>query len=215
MLPFLHHRLEGLNRALVRSSETFERYARSEPDLASALEAFLDESIGMFRAQGRSTPENELLALKAELVSAQEGIDPLTSQRVERHRRQLVRATALRVLQQSAARIRSEAEEVGRWLADGRAQLLPIVALAIQKGLASGFADTVDQARLESFWRILLADGEIGAAAAQLAMRLSLFDILLLLEDLISAARGAGGESPAATELKPSSAGLRRGATSA
>ena len=190
MLAFLHDRMQALQRLLDRSSEVLAKYSRLDLDLAPALHAFLDEAVAGCRALGRSNLENQFLTLKAQFVSAVHGTHPLTLERVTSHRRELVRAIALRVLQQSAEQLRADLDRDGQTLSEGRAQLRPIVLLAIRNGLVSmedGKPPT--QAELDALWRALLKDSDAALAARQVALQVGVYDIQLLLSDLIQAAK--------------------------
>ena len=190
MLAFLHDRVRALQHLLDRSSEVLVKYSRLDLDLAPALDAFLDEAVAACRALGRSTLENQLLTLKAQFVSAVHGTHPLTLERVVGHRRELVRAIALRVLQQSAEQLRADIDRDGQTLAEGRAQLRPIVLLAIRKGLISlAPRKPPSQTQLDALWRALLKDADASLAARQVALQVGLYDIQLLLSDLIQAAK--------------------------
>ena len=82
MLPFLHDRLQKLQQLLERSNAVFFKYNQLDLDLALALTGFLDEAISLYRALNRTSTENELLALKAQFVSAEHGTHPLTLERI-------------------------------------------------------------------------------------------------------------------------------------
>src|SRR6185295_5737208 len=105
MLPFLHERLQRLGGLLAQSSEVLAKYNRLDLDLGPAVNGWLDEAIGVNRALGRQTVENELLAWKAQFVSAEHGTHPLTGEPVTSHRRAMIRSVALRVLDQSARQL--------------------------------------------------------------------------------------------------------------
>ncbi len=190
MLPFLHDRLQKLRLLLTQSSEVFVKYNRLDLDFGPALTGWLDEAIAANRALGRAGVENELLALKAQLVSAEHGIQPSTGERVTSHRRAMIRSVALRVLQQSAQQLRADIAADDQSLAEARAQLRPILLLAIQKGLVTLEPPvTISQPEIDRLWRALLKEPETHLAAQQIAMQFSLFDVQLLLSDLIAAAR--------------------------
>jgi hypothetical protein len=187
VLPFLHDRLLKLGRLLEGSSTVLGKYNRLDLDLPAALSEFLDKAAAEYRALGRASAENELLALKAQFVSAEHGVDPLTLERVTDHRRVMIRAIALRVLQQSAQRLRSDLDLDAQILADARGQLRPIALLAIRDGLIPPPpGSSISQGQAEELWRTLLNHPEIGVAARQVAMQVSVFDIQLLLVELIA-----------------------------
>jgi hypothetical protein len=192
MLPFLHDRVQALERLLASSGDVLAKYNRLDLDLAPTLTAFLDQAIDGYRALGLNVVENRLLALKAEWVSAGQGMNPLTLERVATHKRAMQRAIALRVLQHSAEQLRTDIERATGVLAQGEAPLRAIVLAAHQKRLLPrAQAGAITQRQLEQLWRALLADADLQLAARQLAMQLSLPDTLLLMSDLIQAIRPA------------------------
>ena len=192
MQPFLHQRLQALAGLQAASSAMLAKYNRLDLDLAPALSAFLDQAVQGYRALGLASAENRLLALQAQTVSAAQGTHPDTLERVASHRRELQRAVALRVLQHSAEQLRGDIERDQRQLDDTRAQLRPMVLLALQLGLVTlRGRQPPALARLETLWRAMLAHADLQLAARQLAMQASVHDVLLLLAGLVEAARGS------------------------
>jgi hypothetical protein len=189
MLPFLHDRVRSLQKLLAASSAVLAKYSRLDLDFAPALGAHLDESIAAFRAMGRTSSENQWLAWQAQFVSASHGTNPLTLERVTSHRREMQRAIALRVLQQSAEQLRADLDRDSATLAEAGNQLRPIVLAAMHKALIvvkAGRAPT--QKQLEKFWAAVLADADLQLAARQVMMAVSIYDIQVLLADLIAQA---------------------------
>ena len=198
MQPFLHQRLQALAGLQAASSAMLAKYNRLDLDLAPALSAFLDQAVQGYRALGLASAENRLLALQAQTVSAAQGTHPDTLERVASHRRELQRAVALRVLQHSAEQLRGDIERDQRQLDDTRAQLRPMVLLALQLGLVTlRGRQPPALARLEALWRAMLAHTDLQLAARQLAMQASVHDVLLLLAGLLEAARGSVPPRPA------------------
>ncbi len=188
MQAFVHERLRVLQRLQARSSEVLAKYNRLDLDLATALTDLLDEAIAGFHALGRASNENQLLALKAQFVSAQQGTHPITLERVTGHRRELQRAIALQVLLRSAELLRADIARDSQALDDARGQLRTIVLLALREGLLPLKARRPpSQRQLDTLWRNLLRAPDIQLAARQLAMQLSAYDIQLLLAELILA----------------------------
>ena len=189
MLPFLHDRLRATEALLATSSLVLVKHNRLDLDLPTALTAFLDQAVASYRALNRTSGENQLLALQAEFVSASHGVNPLTLERVASHRREMQRAIALRVLQRSAEQLRADLQGDAKVLADAGAQLRPIVLAAMQKGLVRPRpGKPMTQAQLDKLWRAVLSDADLSLAARQVAMQVSVYDIQLLLADLIDAA---------------------------
>lgn len=196
MLPFLHHRLQLLLQLLERANTVLVKYTQLDLDLAAAMVEYLDAAIAAYHTLGEAGGENELLALKAQFVSAESGTHPLTLERVTTYRRQMMRAVALLVLQQSARKLRADADQATQKLEEGRTQLLQLVLLAMEKRvIPPNQPAPIDQNQLEAIWRQLREEPETQLVARQLAMQLNIIDIQLLLSDLLSVAQPAGVET--------------------
>ena len=194
MQPFVHDRLHKLQHLLQRSSETLGVYNRLELNLAAAVTGLLQEAITAHRAMQMAPEENALLALMAQFVSAEQGTHPDTLMRSTGHRRELLRAIALRVLQHSAELLRNGVTQDKQRLDEARRQLQPLVLLALRDGLIKlPLRKRLSQRRLQQLWRALLGAPDSALAARQLAMHCSVYDILLLLDeqvDLAAVSRG-------------------------
>ena len=189
MQPFLHDRLHKLLHLLQRSSDTLGVYNRLEFDLAAAVTGFLEEAVAVHRALQLAPEENALLALMAQFVSAEHGTHPDTLLRSTGHRRELLRAIALRVLQHSAEQLRTCVERDQQRLDEARRQLQPLVLLALRDGLIKlPVHKRLSQRRLQLLWRALLQASDSSLAARQLAMHSSIYDIHLLLDEQVDLA---------------------------
>lgn len=196
LLPFLHQRMRVTEQLLTRSNEVLAKYVDGDLDLQPALMQFLGEAATGYRQLGLATAENEMRVLEGECVSAAQGVHPLTLERVTTRRRELARAIALRALQRSAERLRSDLERDTSVLANVTTQLRPMLLAAIQKGLHTDPANGPSRNKApllpERLWKAMLADPDLQLAARQVAMQVGVHDIHLLLQDLIEAA-GVGG----------------------
>ena len=138
-------------------------------------------------------------------MATEQGINPLTSERIAGHRRQLTRAIALLILQPCAQILRADAGTIAGQLAEARSQLRPIVLLGLQKGLIALDPATPGQDELDRLWKALAKEPEVALAARQLAMQVGPFDIHLLLGELIAAAADAGAGSQSREPGPPAS----------
>lgn len=187
MPAFLHGRVQRLEALLTTSSAALGTYNRFDLDLPDVVVSFLDSAIESHRALGLPDVENEMLALKSQYVSAQRGVQPFTLEQVTTRRREMARSIALRVLLDSAARLRDELAADHQSLDDGRTQLRPIVLSAIHKGFTSAdHQPTITQAELDALWAAITIDADLQLAARQLTMQLSQPDIQLLLAELLA-----------------------------
>lgn len=187
MHVFLHDRLRRLSLLIDRANAVLARFNSGDLGLAEALTDLLDEAIASYHALGRSREENELLVWKAQWTSARQGVDPLRHERVIGHRRALERAIALHVLQSSARRLRDDAARDEAALSEAQTQLQPIVLLALQRSLLTPAEIAANGPQLPGrLWRSVLDDMDLSPAARQVAMRIHLADIELLLAELLA-----------------------------
>jgi hypothetical protein len=197
MLPFLHDRVQRLDSLLVLANATLVLFNQRELGVNASVHGLLDKAIDIYRALGRASTENELLTLKAQFVLAESGTNPLTSERISTYRRDMVRATIFRVLQQGTLLIRTDAAKDQETLADAVDQMRPIVLMAIQKRMITiEKTRAINQSELDALWQSFLNDPEIELAAKQMAMRLNLYDIQLVLGDLLIQLSGDSLKSP-------------------
>lgn len=186
MQVFLHDRLQKLRGLLTRSNEVLGVYDRLEFNLAACVTGFLNEAIAAHHAMQLAPEENALLALKAQFVSAEQGTHPDTLLRITGHKRELIRGIALRVLQHSAEQLRNDTNRDEQRLGDARRQLQPLVLLALREGLIKlPLRKRLDQRQLQLLWDTLTLASDSTLAARQLAMQVSPYDVLLLLDEQI------------------------------
>lgn len=190
MLPFLHARQHKLNAALAEATEVWRRYHQRDLGVDAALEVWLQRTAAVLKELSLPGAENECAALQGQWAAAREGIDPLRREVATTPRRTLRRIVALHVLASLCERLRQLSAQADAGLMQGRAQLLPIVAAALEAGLVDQRSDGgPDQQRLETLWRRMQAAPALAGATRQVALSLALPDVLLLIEDLLAAAR--------------------------
>ncbi len=190
MLPFLHARVQQLEAALSAGTAVWQRYHERDLGVDAALSDWLTQCSGTLKALSLTGAENECAALQGQWAAAREGIDPLRRELVSTHRRALRRIVALHVLDTLGARLRELLAQSEAGLAQGRSQLQAIVLALIQAGGLNGAGSgTLDQRQLEALWRRILAEPGLAPAARQVSLSIALPDVLLLLEELLTAAR--------------------------
>jgi hypothetical protein len=188
VLGFVHGRKQQVEALLVRANAVFTKHNQLDLDFLPALKDLLAAAAEHYRSQNRSAEENELLSLAAQVVAAEQGMNPLNGERVTTHRRGLRRAIGLKALQDCAALLRGDAAALARRISDGEGQLRPIILLSLQQGLLPTDFRHEDEAALDTLWTRVLQDASTTLAARQLAMQLGPHDIRLLLRDLLAAA---------------------------
>jgi len=147
----------------------------------------LKDSISTYRELGATQRENEMVALRADVVEAYRGVNPLTLERTSTRRRDMQRTVALHVLRVSGDQLRADYREVEASLADLRSQLAPLALYSLQTGIAA--TGEVAPADLERIWNLLSQDTKSSAAVKQVEMSFASLDALLVLGDLLALSR--------------------------
>ena len=187
MRAFLHGRAQQLLGLMAVCNNLFRKYTERDLGLGASLADFLGSAARTYADIGRQEVEGRILSLKAELNTAHRGINPFTFQVVTGRRRELEATVSFKVLQAISEQIGSDFGKGEDELRDGRAMLVPVVLAAVQRGFIPDPAGTSGNAQaIETLWRMLSADPEIGLAAKRVALALSLPDIVLLLEAMLA-----------------------------
>lgn len=184
MQPFLHDRLQRLEGLLDASSEALQSYSDRDLGYADRVADLLDRVASDYAAMGRADAENDVRALGAMLAAARQGIDALTSERLNGRRREFERSVALRGLLSSGERLRADYAQVRETLTEVREQLVPLLLFAVSKGLVPAGAGELTQTELEQLWQALSVHPDSRAAAQSVATKVSAPDVLILLSEL-------------------------------
>jgi hypothetical protein len=184
---FLHHRRQSIEKLLGTSTSAFVAHADGSFQLEQIVADFLDEAVATYRALGAAERENEMVALRAEVVEAHRGVNPLTLERTSTHRRDMQRGIALHVLRVSGERLRTDHATTGDALSDLRSQLTPLAAYSLQAGMVP--AGEVTPAEVEHAWKLLSEDPQSSAAVRRVEMSFSSIDVHLVFGDLLALSR--------------------------
>lgn len=188
MSRLLHDRQRRFTTLLALATSALRASVRHDPDLPTLAAGVLGEAAWEYAAMGLSAGENVMVALRAELSAAGQGMDPTTGLRVSGRRREYERAAGLRVLLAASQQLRADQEGVATSLRRAREQLAPLAVFAVGRGFVPADAGgVVDQAALEQIWQRLLADSESAASARSVAVDVHDVDVVLLLADLLAA----------------------------
>jgi hypothetical protein len=152
-----------------------------------ALDALLDQMSTTYEALHLIDHQAICLEFKAQLQMARRGIDPLTLIRQTTQRRDFESRMAFKLLMASSEQLRGDLNADRANLKSAREQLGNILLAALQNGLVAEVGLDLaapTQAMLEAFWRRAVIDSQLGLAAKQVAIAVSLPDVVLMLWEL-------------------------------
>jgi hypothetical protein len=186
MRAFLHGRTQHLLGLIAICNNLLKKYTERDAGLGASLADFLGTAAKTYADLGRQEVEGRILSLSAELNMAHRGINPFTFEAVKGRRRELEATVSFKILKTVSDQIATDLRKDDAELQEGREMLVPILLAALQRGFIPNTADAAIKPEvIESIWRKLSADPEIGLAVKRVSLTLSLPDIVLLLEAMI------------------------------
>jgi hypothetical protein len=187
MRPILHHQLAQTDTLLIELGRLLTRYNAGDGEVDSAVSSLLASAAALYERQGRHDLQARFLAMGAELVTARRGTDPVTLEPM-RPRRDGVRRTVFRVLTAAEAQIGTDYRQTLSKLDALREQLAALLATGLERGLLQPLLGSgpPDQPTLQAIWAALTRDTGTGGAALRINLQYAVYDVLLLIDDLLA-----------------------------
>ena len=188
MQRFYHNDQQQLMQLLKAFSEVSAKYSRKEFDTDIALKALLDKTAARCKEAGHTDKESQVRLLQAELATAERGIHPETRERVTTRRNEMRMGVQLKVLQTLEQMLREELSAANIKLQEARDLVSQILLAGMQSGILNDAVLMEDntEAELQILWKQLSADNNIALGQKRVLMMVSMYDILLLMDELIT-----------------------------
>lgn len=165
-----------------------EKFNSRDYNTQIALLSYLDESIKIYNDLGRIQRESELQLLKAEIITAQRGISPITFEKKTINRHEMENTISFKVLQSSEQQLRSDILENENTLKQAKDLVSQIIVASIQLDLLN--TDKINAIKtskdIDDLWVNIGADANINLGQKRVLLIVSKYDALLLFEDLLS-----------------------------
>jgi hypothetical protein len=184
---FLHDRIRQLSTLQQACNGLIIKHNEGASGWIEALDALLDQMSTTYEALHLIDHMAICLEFKAQLQMARRGIDPLTLIRQTTQRRDFESRMAFKLLMASSEQLRGDLNADRANLKSAREQLGNILLAALQNGLVAEVGLDLaapTQAMLEAFWRRAVIDSQLGLAVKQVAIAVSLPDVVLMLWEL-------------------------------
>ncbi|HKR63831.1 MAG TPA: hypothetical protein VJZ00_08870 [Thermoanaerobaculia bacterium] len=191
MQTLVHQELQQLTALTRTLVDTFALYNEQKSELHRTLLTLLDDTGTTFRDRGRADKESHTASLKAELTTALRGINPMTMEKPTVRRHEMQNAIAFRVLQSLELELRDSLQDAAQTLQRAEDLISQIVLAAMQKGLITNadIANATTQAAVDALWRSIASDAEIALAQKRVLLLVSVFDVTLLLDEVLARLR--------------------------
>jgi hypothetical protein len=187
MTRFYLHEKARLDKALQLLIAAMEKYNARDFDADVALMTAFDEGIGIYKELGKSNQESRLQALKAEWVTAQRGINPVTLEKVSIRRNEMVNTIKFSVMQKMQQQLSEDTGEAEAILKEASVLISQIIIAALQAQLITErdieMAGTEEEK--EALWITAGKDNNISLGQKRVLLLISRFDALLIFGDLL------------------------------
>src|SRR5688500_9554179 len=191
MQPFYHSQVNKLMGALNGLEKVTAKYINRAYDLQASLLEWLDHTVQAYKDMGQLERESQLLLLKAEMVTAQRGINPTTLEKQSTHRNELQHNTAFKIMQAAESLLRTDLGLKMEKLREAEDLVRQVVIAGFQEGLITPeiIAKTKKQAQLEALWTALSQDPNISLGQTRILLLVSKYDVWILLGDMLARVR--------------------------
>jgi hypothetical protein len=187
MQKFYFNENNRLNTLLTQLNSVLSKFNARDIDCDMALLNVLDAGIQAYKELGITKRESQLLSLKAEFVTAQRGVNPLTFEKQLTRRHEMITTIIFKILQSTELQMRNDLTENENRLQQAAELVGQIITAAVQGGQLTGndIKKINTQADAEKAWQQIGADENISLGQKRVLMLVSRFDALILFDDLL------------------------------
>lgn len=188
-----HKEQQRVQHVLELTVTALKMYNQKDLNAEAALERAIDAAIESFSGAQALNTASQLESLKAELVTAQQGVNPYTLEKPTLGRRQMRTAVAFRVMQNLQALLVAEANSIQTRLQEAEAIVQQILLSAMQGGLltAQQLKDANSQEAVEVIWKDVEKEGALLVAKKKVILAVGVFDASILCNNVVSSLRSS------------------------
>lgn len=204
MQRFYFNDKQQFSQLLIAFNGVSEKFSRKDYDTDKALKQLLDNAIKAYKDAGFTDKESQLQVLRAELTSAEKSIHPLTYEKIMVRKGEMKMSICLKILQSLEQLFRNDYAFCNEKLQEARSMISQILLAGLQGGLVTDtlLDSTNTESELQKLWKLLATDANITLAQRRVLMSVSIYDVLLLMEELIGGMLKAGLKKPKASVLQ-------------
>lgn len=163
-----------------------QQFNAREFDADKALLKALNETIAIYKELGKTDRESEFQALKAEWITAQRGINPISFEKVTLRRSEMVSMICFKVMQRASQLLNTDQQDVDAKIAEVSALIAQIIVAAFQGGLLTTemIVNARTQKEKELLWDGLSADANIAIGQKRVLLMVNRYDVIILFDDM-------------------------------
>jgi hypothetical protein len=186
MTRFYLNEQQKLNTATTFFTQALAAFNAREFEADRVLLHALDGGIAIYKELGKTDRENEFQSLKAEWITAQRGINPISFEKVTLRRGEMVNTISFKVMQRAGQLLNIDLQETNAKIEEVSQLIGQIIVAAFQNGMLTNEqirnADTQD--KKEALWQSLAADTNIAVGQKRVLLMVNRFDAVILFDDV-------------------------------
>lgn len=186
MTRFYLNDQKKINTATALFTEALQQFNARDYDADKALLKALNETIAIYRELGKTDRENEFQTLKAEWLTAQRGINPISFEKVTQRRTEMVNMISFKIMQRASQLMNTDIQEVDARINEVTLLIGQIIVAAFQNGLLTTDAikDAKTQKQKEMLWDALGADANLAIGQKRVLLMVNKYDVLIIFDDM-------------------------------
>ncbi|MEO6071279.1 MAG: hypothetical protein ABIN57_09395 [Chitinophagaceae bacterium] len=188
MQKFYHKELKDLTTLLQALNAVADSYNKKEVTVFAALQQWLTDAIQFYNGAGKAERESRLQLLKAEMITAQRNINPITLEKVTLHRQEMQATIAFKILQAAEQSLRTEVVALEERIETASELTTQVVIAGLQAGIITDaiIKNETTQKALESLWAALSANENIALGQMRILLTVSIYDVWILLDEVVA-----------------------------
>jgi len=165
-----------------------EKFSAKDYHADTLLMQLLSDAINTYRDLGYSERESQLQVLRAEFVTAQRGVNPISFEKQSIRRHEMTNTISFKILQAIEGLLRSDLEEKNARLQQASDLVAQIIIASMQAGILKNdeIKKIKNQQDLESIWSAIGADANIDLGQKRVLLLINKYDALILFDDLLA-----------------------------
>jgi hypothetical protein len=187
MTRFYFNDKAKLTATLQLLAEALTKFNARNFDADQVLLSALNACIIMYKDLGKTDRETQFLALKAEWVTANRGINPLTFEKVTIRRSDMTTGVSFRLLQRAEQLLNEDLAAAEQRIKEAADLIAQIIIAALQAGLlkAAPIEGIEDTAMAGKLWDSFAGDANIVLGQKRVQLLVHRYDALLIFSDLL------------------------------
>lgn len=188
MQKFYHNNISKLKTLQLSINLVLQKYNARDYDTDRFLLELLNTAVINYKELGNTDRESQTLALKAEFLTAQRGINPITFQKITIRRNEMTNTIAFKIIQAIELLIRNDLQELEQKILQAKEIVTQIVIAGLQAAIITPIKIKAikGQKQIEGIWRSLSADPNIALGQSRVLLQVSKYDVWVILDEALA-----------------------------